>query len=248
MPAYRRRFVCASLEAEERALKAEMKAEERAWKAELKAEERAAKAAMPRAPRVKLTEEEKAAKREAAAEKKAAAAERAAVKEKKKAFEDACMPYVAESHSGEQFAAGTKVRRVYSRVFTRLSRVGRVADAFLQAQFKSDAKKAFALTEKELASVRFMGFPSSSKIVYALADLQVLAEKKRAALGPDNFDYPARFILETGATKDPHLWVLVSEISGCSITDAMYGRPALTLTVQGPRLNQLEGRRDKYDI
>ncbi|KAI0784482.1 hypothetical protein C8Q75DRAFT_779096 [Abortiporus biennis] len=57
-----------------------------------------------------------------------------------------------------------------------------------KVMFKSDAKKPYGLTEKEILSLPFNGFANSSKRIYSVEQLEKLAEKKFEALG---IEYPA---------------------------------------------------------
>ncbi|TFY55187.1 hypothetical protein EVJ58_g8406 [Rhodofomes roseus] len=179
---------------------------------------------MPRAPRMKCAFAEpdvpKIKKARAAPvkstpeekeEKKALAKARAAVREKKKQWEATLKPWVSRESRGVQFALGTK------------------------AQFRSDAKKAFRVTDAELETIPFMGF-ASSKIIYRLTDCKQLADRKRAALGSDAFDYPARAIMEC---TDPKERILLY----ASGYGTIMGDPDHTVTVEGTSLRSLSGRR-----
>ncbi|KAI0726773.1 hypothetical protein C8Q72DRAFT_844538 [Fomitopsis betulina] len=74
---------------------------------------------------------------------------------------------------------------------------------------KSDARKAFGLTDKEVASLPYMGFSGSSKTIYRLADCKALADRKHVTLGSDAFDYPAR----TQPPEENSVWGLSSRRS-----------------------------------
>ncbi|KAH9933358.1 uncharacterized protein B0H18DRAFT_642841 [Fomitopsis serialis] len=181
---------------------------------------------MPRAPRMKCAFAEpdvpKIKKARAAAvkltpeekeEKKALAKARAAVKEKKKQWEETLKPWGSRDGRGVPFMPGTK------------------------AQFKSDAKKAFGLNDKEIASLPFMDFSGSSKTIYRLTDCKALADRKRVALGNDAFDYPAREIMGgVQPTKEKAMFMSLANL---------LGEPDHTVTVQGTSLNSLSGRREK---
>lgn len=83
----------------------------------------------------------------------------------------------------------------------------------------------------------YMGFSGSFKTIYRLTDCKALADRKRAALGIDTFDYPARTIIErTQPPKGNPLW-------GVSLANLL-GEPDHTLTVQGTSLKSLSGRRE----
>ncbi|KZT70755.1 hypothetical protein DAEQUDRAFT_810357 [Daedalea quercina L-15889] len=107
-----------------------------------------------------------------------------------------------------------------------------------KAQFKSDAKKAFGLTNKEIASLPYMGFAGSGKTIYRLTDCKAIADRKRKALRMDAFDYPAREIM--APTQPKAIW-------GLSLANFL-GEPDHTLTVKGTSLTSLSGRREGYGM
>ncbi|KZT70756.1 hypothetical protein DAEQUDRAFT_756128 [Daedalea quercina L-15889] len=102
---------------------------------------------------------------------------------------------------------------------------------------KSDAKRAFGLTENEITSLPYMGFYRSGKTIYRLTDCKSLADRKRAALGDDLFDYPAREVMERPPpTGDGAVLA--------KFVPRYRNEPEHTLTVHGTTLTSLGGREE----
>ncbi|EIN12428.1 hypothetical protein PUNSTDRAFT_124289 [Punctularia strigosozonata HHB-11173 SS5] len=151
-------------------------------------------------------------------EKKLLAATRKEMREKKKVWEEG----LASEGRRVTYAIGTKVL------------------------FKSDAQRSFGLTPKEILSLPHQAFAGSSKTVYSLDSLKQLAERKRAALGPENFDYDARSIMDAAGGSMTDIG-LTSMLTGNGVLATMKGEPRYTMTINGTRLTHLNGRPDKYD-
>ncbi|KAK7691044.1 hypothetical protein QCA50_006147 [Cerrena zonata] len=114
------------------------------------------------APRPKLTDAEKAAK-------KAETAARAETRKKVKSWEEGLKEWTGgDGYRGIRYVDGTKVL------------------------FKSDAKSQFKLSDKDIASLPFYGFPNSRKRVFALTQLETYAKRKFEATG---IEYPAIYSL-----------------------------------------------------
>ena len=105
--------------------------------------------------------------------------------------------------------------------------------------FKSDAKRAFGLTENEVASLPYMGFYGSGKTIYRLTDCKALADRKRAALGDDSFDYRAREVMERPPPTGDRAVL-------AKFVPRYRNEPEHTLTVYGTTLSSLDGRREEY--
>ncbi|KDQ08054.1 hypothetical protein BOTBODRAFT_38273 [Botryobasidium botryosum FD-172 SS1] len=104
-------------------------------------------------PKVVLTDEEKAVKKEETLR-------RAQLRKKKAEWESALTEWKgAKSHKGVALPAGTK------------------------ALFKSDAKKFYGLSDKDIAALPFQGFNGSSKQVIPLHEIEAHAKRKFEATG-----------------------------------------------------------------